>query len=429
MTFTAQVCRLLSDWITFLLVAVPPRSRRTFIELLCGCLMSQDGWVTRAIGIIARKCHWTTYFKLLERGSLRTQALAHQLLRLVMQFGTEGIITFALDDMLLLRWSTIAPGVGIRHEHSRKPNRPRYVNAQCWVTLAVVLARGVVAIRSRLVPRSGNTNKLSIAVALLRVVSSIAPGARVLVDSWYMRRRFVLPLLSRGLRIIGQVRRDTALFLPPEPPDPAAPKRRGRRRQYGERLTTDKIDALATEEHRLWLYGKLQQVRLRSTLAVVRFLKATLVRALWYEFFDPKTQRWSQPRLLLATETHLVATQILQFYALRWGIESLFQDLKRWWGANNHWQQSRRVLELWMQVRSTGYALMHLLALHLPEAFPLAAIAPWRKHKPVITAGLFAAWMRQHFFGLAFRQAYDRKSEQFTFPAPRSDPLVQPAPG
>jgi hypothetical protein len=88
-------------------------------------------------------------------------------------------------------------------------------------------------------------------------------------------------------------------------------------------------------------------------VAVVRFLKATLVRALWYEFFDPKSQRWSQPRLLLATETHLVATQILQFYALRWGIESLFQDLKRWWGANNHWQQSRRVLELWMQVRST----------------------------------------------------------------------------
>jgi hypothetical protein len=77
---------------------------------------------------------------------------------------------------------------------------------------------------------------------------------------------------------------------------------------------------------------------------------------------------------------------------------------------------------------TTGYALMHLLALHLPETFPMATIAPWRKHKPVITAGLFAAWMRQHFFGLAFRHAYDRKSEKFIFPAPRPDPLVQPAP-
>jgi hypothetical protein len=81
-----------------------------------------------------------------------------------------------------------------------------------------------------------------------------------------------------------------------------------------------------------------------------------------------------------------------------------------------------------MQIRSTGYALMHLLALQLPEAFPLADIAPWREHKPVITAGLFAAWMRQHFFALPFRQAYDRKSAKFTFPTPRIDSSVQPAP-
>jgi hypothetical protein len=67
--------------------------------------------------------------------------------------------------------------------------------------------------------------------------------------------------------------------------------------------------------------------------------------------------------------------------------------------------------------------------LHLPpDTFPLATIAPWRQHKPVINVGLFAAWMHQHFFGLVFRHGYDRKSEKFTLPAPRLDPLVQPAP-
>jgi hypothetical protein len=262
-------------------------------------------------------------------------------------------------------------------------------------------------------PLSGNTNKLSIALALVRVAACIAPGSRVLVDSRYMRKRFVLPLLNRGLRIIGQVHRDTALFLPPEP---AAARRRGRPRQYGERLTQDRIDALAAEEHHRRLYGKLKLVLLRSTLVVVRFLKGTLVRAVWDEFFDPKKQCWSQPRLLIATETGLVPTHILQFYALRWGIESLFQNLKRWWGANNHWQQSRRVLELWMQVRSTGYALMHLLALLLPETFPLATIAPWRKHKPVITASLFAAWMRQH---LDLRFARPTTASRRNSPSPR----------
>ena len=42
-------------------------TKSSFVELLCGCLMSQDGWVTRVISVIDRKCHWTAYFKLLER--------------------------------------------------------------------------------------------------------------------------------------------------------------------------------------------------------------------------------------------------------------------------------------------------------------------------------------------------------------------------
>jgi hypothetical protein len=52
MSLAANVCLLLSQWISFLLEAVPPRSRRTFVELLIGCLLNPEGWVTRAIGTI-----------------------------------------------------------------------------------------------------------------------------------------------------------------------------------------------------------------------------------------------------------------------------------------------------------------------------------------------------------------------------------------
>ena len=65
----------LSEWISFFLEVVPPRSRRSFVELLCGCLISSEGWVTRSIDSITRHSHWTTYFKLLESESLRAQAL------------------------------------------------------------------------------------------------------------------------------------------------------------------------------------------------------------------------------------------------------------------------------------------------------------------------------------------------------------------
>src|ERR1700674_2121419 len=52
---------------------------------------------------------------------------------------------------------------------------------------------------------------------------------RVLFDSWYMRRRLLLPLIKRNIQILGQVRRDTALFLPPPPHT----NTRGRPRKYG----------------------------------------------------------------------------------------------------------------------------------------------------------------------------------------------------
>ena len=49
--------RYLSQWISLLLVAVPIRSRATFVELLCACLISPEGWVTRAITAICRRKH------------------------------------------------------------------------------------------------------------------------------------------------------------------------------------------------------------------------------------------------------------------------------------------------------------------------------------------------------------------------------------
>jgi hypothetical protein len=69
----------------------------------------------------AASAHWTTYFKLIERGSIKIQALANQLLRLLLRFAPAGPPMVVLDD------TASAPGAATRHEHSRKANRPRFV--------------------------------------------------------------------------------------------------------------------------------------------------------------------------------------------------------------------------------------------------------------------------------------------------------------
>jgi hypothetical protein len=417
----------LSQWITRLLVAVPIRSRATFVELLCACLVSPQGWVTRAIAAICRRRHWTTYYQLIERGSVRTVPLARALFTLVQSVLPAQTLSLVIDDTLVPRCSGSAPGCAIRHDHSRKTNRPEYLLSQCWVTLGVsVLGLGqaklVLPVLSRLVPATGNRNKLSIALALVRALAPVVSvPIRVLFDSWFMRARLVLPLLQRKFHVIGQARYDTALFLPPVAP---SGRRRGRPRKYGQRLTPEMIAALPETTLSLLLYGKEQTVRLRSVVALARFLKATPVCAVWCEFFDPEKNTWSKPRLLLATETELTAETIVRLYARRWGIEPLFHNLKRWWGVTNLWQQSRKALELWMQIRSTAWTLAQLLALVAEDSFPIQAVAPWRAKQP-LTAGLIAQWLRIEFSGLPFRDGFDRKSQKFSFPEQRGDPRLR----
>ena len=100
----AQTVRLcLSSWITHLLTAVPLRSRATFIELLRGCLVSPEGWETRAISAITRGRHWTTCYKLLERGSVRTLRLARALFEVVNDALPMETLNPVIDDTLVPR--------------------------------------------------------------------------------------------------------------------------------------------------------------------------------------------------------------------------------------------------------------------------------------------------------------------------------------
>jgi hypothetical protein len=376
----AQTVRLcLSSWITHLLTAVPLRARATFVELLYGCLISPEGWVTRAISPITRGRHWTTYYKLLERGSVRTLRLARALFEVVNDALPMETLNLVVDDTLIPRQSEKAPGSTIRHDHAKRNNRPQFLLTQCWVTLGVSVLgsagrKVVLPIVSRSVPTTANRNKLTIALALVRSLAPVMMNkpVRLLFDAWFMRARLVLPLLSRKMPIIGQARCDTALFLPP---DVVLKPGRGRPKIYGIKMTPDAILNLPATEVKLTLYGKEQLVRLRTVVAMARFLKGTLVRAVWCEFYDADKQRWSKARLLLATETELNAEEILLLYARRWGIEPLFHNLKRWWGVNNLWQQKRTVLELWMQIRSTAWTLVQLLSLVAEESFPIDVVA------------------------------------------------------
>jgi hypothetical protein len=255
----------------------------------------------------------------------------------------------------------------------------------------------------------GNGSKLTAARTLLRVIKPIFDGlsVRLLLDSWFMRGILPRAALKAGFQVIGQVRKDTALFRIPE-----QATRRGRPRKYGEKYTPEDIAQLPVTPVQLFIYGKLQWVRYRSVIAKARFLDGRLVRAVWVSFEDEK-RGVTQERLILATAITLAPHEVIEVYAKRWHIEPMFHQAKNCWGWNETWQQSRQTVHRWLHILGIGYTLPQILAIKGgAEIANLANTTPWREKDPV-TAGRVRSGLVRIIGYLPIRDWWNRKSRKF----------------
>ena len=246
---------------------------------------------------------------------------------------------------------------------------------------------------------SGNAGKIALARTLLRVVGDRLGPLCLLLDAWYMRASLIQAALRRGHAVVGQVRRDTALFgLPP----PRAPGRRGRPRIYGERIDAAAAALLPASTHRIAGYDG-RAARLRHILCRPRFLRGVVVRAVWCELAKPQGG-WAKQRLLLSTDPHLSAPAVVEAYANHWSVEPLFAALKLTDGMGAMWQPGRRTLLRWLHLVQIGRALLVLLTARAePEVLALLRAGGWRK-ATTLTPGLVKDALARRFGDIeAFR--------------------------
>ena len=392
-TTAVPVPPVLATLIGRLAAAVPGRARATFTELLIGAAVTRGGHVTDAILAVGLSRAWTTYYWLLERGRWSWLSVWRALLGVLEGLFAPPVWHVVIDDTVVERISAGAPGSLIHHNHSAKPNRPRFLRGQGWLCLAAVVEQGwrvgAVPLMLRLVRRGTNRGKLRSARFLLRLLGGRLGRVRLLLDAWFMRARLIEAALADGQTVIGRVRRDLALYALPRPPPR---RRRGRPRKYGPRMTRERIEALPVHRSARVLYGKLEVVRYRTRRVAARFLKGRVVRAVWVELERPdRRDRPAEERLLVCTDPDLPATEVVTSYAKRWAVEPLFAAMKHGWGLEDAWQRSHQVLMRWVTILAAGYALGQVLAYADPARVPgLADPAPWRP-PGTRTAGLIQA--------------------------------------
>jgi len=398
-TTAAAIPPILTTLVGRLAEAVPRRARTTFTELLLGAATTRGGHVTDAILAAGLSRSWTSYSWFLQRGRWAWLAVWEALLAALATLFEPPVWHVVIDDTVVERISSRAPGSLLHRNHSAKPNRSRFLRGQGWLCLAAVVERGwrvgAVPLMLRLVRRGTNRGKLTSARFLLRLLGRRLGRVRLLLDAWFMRARLIEAALAEGHTVIGRARRDLALYAVPRPP---RRRRRGRPRKYGPRMTPERVAALPVHRSARVLYGRFEVVRYRSCRVAARFLKGRVVRAVWVRLERP--DRPAEERLLLCTDPDLPATEVVTSYAKRWSVEPLFAAMKHGWGLKDAWQRSRQALMRWVTILAAGYALGQMLAYADPARTPgLANPAPWRP-PGTRTAGLIRAGLARLLRGV-----------------------------
>lgn len=410
-------------WINFIIQAVPVRLAATFTELLLGAIIAKSGHITQALLEIGHQKHFSTYYWLLDKAKWSWLAISKQLIILILKCFPRQEWNLIVDDFICPRASKKAPEVKYHFDHSQKPNRPPFLWGQQWLAVGLSLSWGKMAAALPLVLRlhknTGNTTKLTGAVAIIRVLLPLFKNAqvrtiRVLADAWFMKAHFILPLVKRGLSVIGQVRKDTALFLLPVKTTSAY---RGRPKKYGSRITGPWIETLPISIAKVNTYGSVKQVKYRSLLCLARFLDALPVIALWCQL--PGQSSWT---LIISTDLSLTPERIIKLYGRRWKIEPMFNEIKNSYGVAQAWEQSTRALYRWVSILCVAYSLTRMLSLLVHSNKELIAMIPWRKKSPA-TAGLVRSALELFFRRYGFSTLWQPKSKKLALPKAQNWPL------
>ena len=176
-------------------------------------------------------------------------------------------------------------------------------------------------------------------------------------------------------------------------------------------FTADVVAGLPEQRRWLFIHGKEQWVRYRTAVCLARFMKGRAVRAVWLQYEDEAGVLSSQ-RLILSTQSDITAEEVFCFYARRWSVEDLVNQMKNRWGWREAWQQTRQVLHRWTQILSIAYALPQLLATYCGEQVKPMLLTPWRKDKQV-TAGRVRLGLQSILGNVRIRDWWNPKCRKF----------------
>jgi hypothetical protein len=263
-------------------------------------------------------------------------------------------IRLSLDDTPSQRYGPRVEGAGLHHNPTPGPTNQPFIYGHSFVTLAWMAkhpqwgtislpVRAELYVREKDLPKIPEGRRPTFRTKLAQAAEMIIWAGELLqfegkpiwiaVDGGYAKREVIQAAQTKGIKLVGRLRKDAALR---SLPGPQPEGKRGRKPKYGKEVISlakraGHRQGWQTEE--MDLYGKKVTKTYKTFLATWQpaggVIRVVIVKEEdgWLPFFciDPEA----------------TAAEILEMVADRNSLEQTFKDVKEVWGAGQ--QQVRNI--------------------------------------------------------------------------------------
>lgn len=363
--------------------------------------------VLRVVGLGSEK-HFQNYHRVLNRVRWSSRAASRILLDLLIRaFAPSGPILVGLDDTIERRWGKKIQARGIYRDPVRS-SRSHFVKTSGlrWLSLMLLAeipwAGRVWALpfltvlapskrydqkrqrRHKTLPERGRQMLLQLRRWL--------PDRRlvVVVDSGYAALEFLGGLVNRRQPItcITRLRLDAQLYAPATP---RYPGQIGRPRRKGVRLPSlrQRVSDPQTRWRSItvphWYGAEARTIQVATGTAVWYRVALPVVPLRWVLIRDPQQQFRTQA--LLCTDQAIEPAQIVQWFVLRWQLETTYAEVRAHVGVETQRQWSDLAIARTTPCLLALFSLVTLLAsdLHQQGTLSLRSSAWYRKTQPTFS--------------------------------------------
>jgi hypothetical protein len=222
------------------------------------------------------------------------------------------------------------PGVKKLHQSSESNTKPEYIFGHSCQAVAVLLqaASSVFAVPLACRIHEGvvfsNRDQRTLLDKMILLVDSLGMSEPFyfVADAYYATGKIVRGLLAKGNHLVTRVKTNAVAYQRPVEPDPDAPRKRGRPKTYGEKMSLASLldDDDAFHQAPSPIYSE-QDVTLRYRVADLLWRPVgILVR------FVIVRHPTRGSIFLMATDLELSALEIIEIYGLRFKIEVSFKQ-------------------------------------------------------------------------------------------------------